>query len=204
METKTKIEFDDEISAIHESVKRRLMQLKDTGKFALCNRRITPFFDYYRDSLYCYDGNVILFERLFKIDKCSTDKVSVPIYTKENQQMIDEFINFSDNLPNASELSKEEQKSITDKLNEYEHKISKCKPRNKNIPILKYNNAVLTKLSDYDEESIDVLISIFTDYMCSYLRFIAFNSISNFNIEVRGVELDDYVDIIIVLDKRTE
>ena len=175
-------------------------------EFCVIDRVNTFYFHYiFKDALYAYDSNVLLCERIFKKGKCEITKVPSVNLSDKQKDLINEFIEFSDKLPKAEELSEKETKEITDKINYYQDKIkSDAVPTTEEKDMVSYRDNstsqlyLLTELNSVPEESLKYVSSLISNFIIIYFSTMSY-SIDITKLDIKGIEYDDYIDIVIIL-----
>jgi len=198
--------FIDTYTALKTDIGSRLKWYKNQDEEFYIIDRISTFFFFhaFRDSLFQYDPNTILCERLYFKDKCESSMVSIPKFTDEQKLFFDEFGKFSEHLPEAKNLSEDEQKKVTDKLENYQKQIQGIIPELEEKEMFSYLDSStastynVTALKEADDESLDYVASIMANFVLSYFQTMSY-TMNVSNLEVRGVQCEDYIDIMVIV-----
>ena len=201
-----KMSFIDTYTALKANISIRLKSYKNQeDEFCIIDRVGTFFFFHvFRDALFQYDPGIVLCERLFFKNKCNSSPVSIPTFNDNQKKIFDEFTTFSESLPQATDLDEKQQKEVSDKLDSYQKKIRGIIPDRIKKEVFYYDDETtsstyaVTPLNEAADDALDYVGSMMSNFILSYFKTISY-TIDTSKLEVRGVQYEDYVDIVVVI-----
>ncbi len=193
-------ELSEKISTNVEDILRAFMK---EDKYALIDRVQTRgFMDVFRDSMYNYDMGHILVERVFKKDKCKTEKMEYMVPSDEDLAKVDELSKIFEELKTEGiEGFSERQKKIEELTERISHPVKVLKEFD--VRIFQNGNFkyVLFDLNELSFSSTVKPVSrIYSDFALTASRFFNFPSINEkTDVDIITIETPDYTDILVKL-----
>lgn len=191
-------ENDNAIDKLSEMTYKFFEKFK--GKSLLVANRYVNlnFIDVFGDSLYNYERGIILLERFFKKDKCKQKGQKYKTITEDEKKLIDEFANFSINIPKVEVLSEEEKEKYTKKIKEYDENIQKIQPKMQVLDVYKYGDLVLAEIDLMTEENLKTLCDMYALFGINTLLVLTWSNTQNTTLCLKTIEYADYVDLILI------
>lgn len=195
---------DEVYNTLVEKIKARFLEFKSKDML-ICNRFRNPsFLNIFKDSLYTYNDGSILVERFFIKDKCVKYPFSYKKFKKEDIELMKEFENFSNNIPDIMSLTDDEARDYTDKINNYQDKINSMIPEIETMELFKHNNTVLMELQSIDDEVIEKLSHDAARLFIQLTNALTWEDLSDKGIITMGVPNENYIDMIITYVSNNE
>lgn len=172
------------------------------GGFCVADRQNTrAFFDILRDSMYVYEPDYILVERLFKKDKCIEEAKEIEVYTEQSLKDMEAFRQLLEEVNGWQG---------TDELEKNKDRIRIISERAQNIEMEKKEMRILTYVSGYSHWIVtDLNDAFFGDHMEQAMQYYAENAISlslatcltsigdKTRVLVNEVQTEGYADILV-------
>lgn len=184
-----------------EKVLAKYREYKEKDLLVIDRSSSVSFVDAYADSLYAYKRGFFLLDRFYKRDKCNVIESERPFFSDDDVKLMNEFIEFTKNMPDSSSISEEEANEYTNKIKDYEIKIQSIKADSiKKVSIWHYNNIPLMELSSASEPVIDFMAKTNVNLFLSMITACSwFQELDTMPIGILGIEHEDYIDVVACL-----
>ena len=185
---------------LKDSIKKTLLLAKsDKEGVAIIQRnQINKFVHIFGDSLFAYVPGVILVERFYKKEKCSSKETKIKNLSDKDKKLISEFNIFVTNMPISADTTEEERLKYEEQIKEYQEKIKKITPEIKIIEKLHFRDIPLCELKDIPDEQIDILSSMYAAFCTTYISFVSWNSMNDMAFTLTLVEDNEFYDLILI------
>lgn len=193
------IKSDEEtLKNISKAIFEALIFLKNKN-LLITNRSVNSFFiNTFADSMYAYQKGIVLIERLFKKDKCKQKGEKYKTISEEEKNLIREFTDFSNKIPELNTLSELEKSVYSNKINEYDEKINNISPKLQTLDTFKFCELSLAELDLIDDETLKNISDIYSSFSISFLSALTWTMPTDINYGIKTMEYDDYIDLILI------
>ncbi|MGL5715939.1 MAG: hypothetical protein ACRCX2_23185 [Paraclostridium sp.] len=199
MENINIISIDNEnlYESLSEKLKERLLSFQGENMMVCSRVKNSSFLNIFKDSLYTYNDGSVLIERFYFKDKCKKYPFSHKKFKQEDQDIIKEFEDFSNNIPDINDLSDEEIELTTEKVNKYQEAIGRMIPEIATTEITTYDDNLLLDFDEFNEDMIDRMAKSGVRLFLELTNTLTWNNLEDTGLVVMGVPYTDYVDILL-------
>ncbi len=199
------VEPDKIRETLIKSLSERIKELRDGETNFYISDRLndTGFMQTFHDSLFTYRNGFVLCERLYQPHTVQFQEKEVPEYSEADAKLYREMIQYTQSLPDMSEINEEEAEAINKKIYQYHEALSQKERKMivKQVPFYETpygegRKLLLAPLKDQSDQFVENFSIVTADFVISYFQTMLMLP-GDTGFMLRSIEAKAYTDVIV-------